>query len=120
MEMTAHQRRFGINDDEDPFAYLWAHDENLDFVFSLSRPIGGNEKTPIEYMVLDQTWVPIEDFECRIDEDSIHAYVPAGLRSYTANSDEIVVHYGCRGDELSALIDTLRQIFSGKTGLRVS
>jgi hypothetical protein len=119
MEMTAHQLRFGVDDEDEPFTFLWTHDDELDFVFSLSRPIDGNNETPIEYMVLDQLWEPVGDFPCRVDNDCIRAYVPAGLRRYTSNSDEIVVHHGCIGDKLSDLIHVLRALFIGKTGLEV-
>ena len=119
MEMTAHQLHFGIDDEDEPFTFLWTRDDELDFVFSLTRRIDDNDETPIEYMVLDQIWEPVDDFDCRIDDECVRAHVPIGLRRYTSNSEEIVMRHGCIGDELGALIDVLRAIFKGKTGLQV-
>lgn len=119
MEMTAHQRHFGIDDEDEPYTFLWTHDDELNFVFSLTRRMDGIDDTPIEYMVLDQIWEPVDDFDCRIDDTRIRARVPIGLRRYTLNSDEIVMLHGCIGDELYALVDVLRAIFKGKAGLEV-
>ncbi|WDI42069.1 hypothetical protein [Bremerella sp. P1] len=119
MEMTAHQMRFGINDEDEPFAFLWAFDSNLDFVFSVSRPINDNDAAEIEFMVLDQIWEPVDDFDCRIDDTLICALVPPGLRRHTNGSKEIVVNHNCVDHEWNDLIDVLRRIFKGKTGLEV-
>ena len=119
MEMTAHQRCFGVNEDDEPFTFLWTHDDDLDFVFSLSRPINSGDDSPIEYMVLDQIWEPIADFNCQIDNDCIRADVPAALRPYASNSDQIVVRHRCDGDSLRGLIEALQSIFKGKSGLQI-
>jgi len=119
MEMTAHQRHFGVNDEDEPFVFLWTHDEDRDFVFSLTRPVDGGDATPIKYMVLDQMYEAITDVDCQIDDDCIRAQVPIALRQYTSNSDEIVVYHRCTGDTLRELIDVLRAIFKGKAGLTI-
>ena len=119
MEMTAHQRHFGVNEEDEPFAFLWTHDDDLDFVFSLTRPVDSDDETPIEYMVLDQAWEPVTDFNCRIDDACIRAHVPIGLRRYTSNSDKMIVRHCCTGDALRDLVGVLRVIFKGKTGLEV-
>jgi hypothetical protein len=119
MKMTAHQRHFGVDEEDTPFAFLWTHDDALDFVFSLTRPVDSDDETPIEYMILDQVWVPVADFKCRIDDECMRAQVPTTLRPHTLNSSQIVVRHCCTGETLRELIDILHIIFKRKSGFSV-
>lgn len=118
--MTAHQRHFGVDDEDEPFAFLWIYDFDLDFVFSLTRSVTeDSDDTAIAFMVLDQLWEPVADFECRIDNRCLRAQVPTALRRHTWNRSEIVIRHCCTGETLLGLIAILRTIFKGKSGLIV-
>ncbi len=66
-------------------------------------------------MVLDQVWVHVADFECRIERSVYSCSGANENEAATSNSSDIVVRHGCAGDTLRELVAILRAIFKGKT-----
>ena len=118
MEMVAHHRRFGVDIEDEPFVFVWLHDDNLDCVLSLTRSIDDSDAF-IEVMARDQLWERVSDLKCHVDTTTIHVEIPFGLRKYVSNRDTIVVHLNCTISELHNLVPTFQSIFKGKKGFKV-
>ncbi len=101
-------------------AYFWTQDDDLDFVFSLSRSLDGDDDSNIEFMIVDQIWKPVAKFNCSIDRRHLIADVPEELQKFTDDSQRITVIHRCPDNEFNDMLAILQQIFRGKSGLAIN
>ena len=116
MKLFAHEKYYGLNEEDEPFHFLYFRDNVKDFVFSLTRMKASSK---IEIMVKDQIIDSVEDLDCKIDSDFFSAKVPESLQKYLAEEKyTIEVKHDCDTEEIESLKAALRQIFKGKNGLK--
>ncbi|MGI1679855.1 MAG: hypothetical protein K6L75_14025 [Cellvibrionaceae bacterium] len=119
MEIEATTFSFGVDETDTPFAFVFFRDENVDFIFSLTRIVEEEDDGLIEFMVLDQILETVQDVNLKVGTKNIVVSVPIGLQKHTNSESILKINYTLNESQTKDLVNILKIIFSGKCGLKI-
>jgi hypothetical protein len=103
-------------DERYEMALVYCVDKQSGQCFSLARFPGGNE---IEVMVVDQIVERVIDLEVSLQGRCLQVRLPPKLARQLDGVEQYTVHLDLPDQELPNLIESLKKVFEGKSGLRL-
>ena len=103
---------------DDALVFVSFYDQQKSYGFTISRH---PDDTEIVIMVADQSCYRPDEIFVHLWPGCLHATLPAGtIDSVDGGEDTFKIEYDCSDDEYPKMVGVMKQLFTGKSGLRIS